>query len=65
MQDEYLTKCVVDPVSRRFVLYSNEGDKRDVDCDTIDQFMAVLELCRDTLDEDTLAYADPLTKNEL
>ena len=65
MQDEYLTKWVVDPVSRRFFLYSNEGDKRVVDCDTIDQFMAVLELCRDTLDEDTLAYADPLTKNEL
>ena len=52
-------------MSRRFFLYSNEGDKRVVDCDTIDQFMAVLELCRDTLDEDTLAYADPLTKNEL
>jgi len=26
--------------------------------------MAVLELCRDNLDEDTLAYADPLTKND-
>ena len=65
MQEEYLTKCVVDPVSRRFFLYSNEGGIRVVDCETVDEFMSVLELCRDTLDEDTLAYSDPLTKNEL
>ena len=60
MQDEYLTRCVVDPVKRKFFLYSNEGEERVVDCDTVDQFMAVLELCRDNLDEDTLAYASPL-----
>ena len=60
MQDEYLTRCVVDPVKRKFFLYSNEGEERVVDCDTVDQFMAVLELCRDNLDEDTLAYAYPL-----
>ena len=60
MQDEYLTRCVVDPVSRKFFLYSNEGEERVVDCDTVDQFMAVLEICRDNLDEDTLAYANPL-----
>ena len=65
MQDEYLTRCVVDPVKRKFFLYSNEGEERVVDCDTVDQFMAVLELVRDKCDEDTLAYADPLTKNEL
>ena len=64
MQDEYLTRCVVDPVSRKFFLYSNEGEERVVDCETVDQFMAVLELVRDKCDEDTLAYADPLTKNE-
>ena len=65
MQDEYLTRCVVDPVSRKFFLYSNEGEERVVDCETVDQFMAVLELVRDKCDEDTLAYADPLTKNEI
>jgi len=47
MQDEYLTRCVVDPVSRKFFLYSNEGEERVVDCETVDQFMAVLELVRD------------------
>ena len=65
MQDEYLTRCVVDTVSRKFFLYSSEGGERVVDCETVDQFMSVLELCRSLLGEDTLVYADPLTKNEL
>ena len=65
MQDDYLTRCVVDPVKRKFYLYSEQGDERVLDCETVDQFMSVLELCRAVLDEDTLAYADPLTKNEL
>ena len=60
MTDEFLTRCVVDPVSRKFFLYSSEGEERVVDCDTVDQFMAVLELCRDNLDENTLAYSSPL-----
>jgi len=60
MQDDYLTRCVVDPVARKFFLYSNEGEERVVDCETVEQFMSVLELCRDNLDEDTLAYANPL-----
>ena len=59
MTDEFLTRCVVDPVSRKFFLYSSEGEERVVDCYTVDQFMAVLELCRDNLDEDTLAYSNP------
>ena len=40
---EYLTKCVVDPFRQSFYLYSNEGDKRVIDCDTPDEFTQVLE----------------------
>jgi hypothetical protein len=65
MADELLTRCVVDPVSRKFFLYSSEGQKKVVDCETVDQFMSVLELCRNMLGDDVLKYADPLTKNEL
>ena len=60
MQDDYLTRCVADPVKRKFYLYSEQGDERVLDCETVDQFMNVLELCRSLLDEDTLAYANPL-----
>ena len=65
MQDEVLTRCVVDPVSRKFFLYSSDGNERVVECETVDQFMGVLELCRDLLGDDVLKYADPLTKNKL
>jgi len=65
MQDEYLTRCVVDVSKKSFYLMSNEGDEKVVECETIDQFMSVLELCRASLDEDTLVYSSPLTKIEL
>ena len=54
MQDEYLTRCVVDPMNRKFFIYSNEGDERVVDCETIDQFMSVLD-CKQCAD-DVIAY---------
>jgi len=60
MQDEYLTRCVVDPIKRKFYLYSNEGDERVVNCDNMDEFMNVLELVRAITPENVLAYANPL-----
>ena len=60
MQNEYLTKCVVDPTKRTVYLYSSEGDKKTVTCETVEQFMNVLEFVRATCDEDTLAYSSPL-----
>ena len=60
MQEDYLTRCVVDPVARKFYLYSEQGDVKVVDCETVEQFMDVLEVCRGVLDEETLAYADPV-----
>jgi len=60
MQDDFLSRCVVEHVARKFYLYSEQGDEKVVECDTVDQFMGVLELCRAMLDEDTLAYATPL-----
>ena len=60
MQDEFLTRCVVDPLRRTVYLYSNEGDEKQVFCETVEQFMNVLELIRATVSEDTLSYTNPL-----
>ena len=60
MQDEYLTRCVVDPVKRTVYLYSSEGSEKEVVCETVDEFMNVLEFVRATVDEETLSYATPL-----
>ena len=61
MEEEYLMKCVVDTQKRTFYLYSNEGDKKEVVCDNVDQFMNVLELVRATCPEDRLVYTEPLS----
>ena len=58
--EEYLMKCVVDPIKRTFYLYSSEGDKKTVDRDNIDEFMNVLELVRATCPEERLSYTNPL-----
>jgi hypothetical protein len=60
MQDEYLSRCVVDPIKRTVYLYSNEGSEKQVTCDTVDEFMNVLKFVRATVDEETLSYASPL-----
>jgi hypothetical protein len=60
MTDEYLTRCVVDPLKKTVYLYSSEGSEKQVACDTVEQFMNVLEFVRATVDEETLSYANPL-----
>ena len=60
MQDEYLSRCVVDPLKRTVYLYSNEGSEKQVSCETVEEFMSVLDFVRNTLDESTLSYANPL-----
>jgi len=60
MQDEFLTRCVVDPTKRTFYIYSSEGDTKEIICDTADQFMNVLEVIRNTCPEDALVYAESL-----
>jgi imidazoleglycerol phosphate dehydratase HisB len=60
MQDEYLSHCVVDPIKRTVYIYSSEGSEEKVTCETVEEFMNVLEFVRATLDEETLSYASPL-----
>lgn len=60
MQDEYLKRCVVDPLKRTIYLYSDEGTEKQVVCDTVEEFMNVLDFVRSNLNEDILAYSLPL-----
>lgn len=57
--EEVLTRCVVDTLARKFYLYSDQGGERIVECQSVDQFMNVLEVVRSKLDEDTLVYSNP------
>ncbi len=60
MLEETLSRCVVDPLKRTVYLYSNEGKEKQVTCETIDQFMNVLELVRSRVSDDCIAYENPL-----
>ena len=58
--EEFLMKCVVDPLKKTFYLYSNEGDTKTVECDNTEQFMNVLEVVRATCPDERLVYTNPL-----
>ena len=64
--DAYLTRCVVNTTSRSFYLLSSDGSEKVVSCETPEQFMDVLKLCRevlDEIDEDLLVYSEPAVKS--
>ena len=65
MEDEYLTRVVVNPLSKSFLLLSSAGEEKVVDCDSVEQFMNVLEVVRNLVDPEAVAYVDPLTKIDL
>jgi hypothetical protein len=52
MQDEFLTRCVVDPLKRTVYLYSSDGNEKQVSCETVQEFMNVLDFVRATVDEE-------------
>ena len=58
--EDFLSRCVVDTLARKFYLYSSNGAEKLVECETVDQFMNVLEVVRSQVSEDCLAYTNPL-----
>ena len=52
---ETLEKVIVDIPSRKFMLFSNTGDRKEVDCD-MDQFMRVLSLIRELVPTEEVIY---------
>ncbi len=63
--EELLSRCVVDTLAKKFYLYSSEGAEKLVECETIDQFMNVLEIVRSQVSEDCLAYTNPFWEMEV
>lgn len=56
MDDDTLMEVVIDLCSRTFLLLSDEGQERIVTCDNTEQFMRVLKVCTDRLEEDQIRY---------
>ena len=51
---------MVDPVKRTVYLYSSEGQKKSIECDTVEEFMGVLKVVRATCPEERLSYSNPI-----
>lgn len=59
MQNDYLKTCIVDPISRKFVLYSESGKEKTVACESVEEFMNALSFVRSTLkDSESLKYRE-------
>ena len=58
MDDDTVLGVVIDLCSRKFLLLSEEGQQKIVTCEDPDQFMRVLKVCTDRLDESQIKYED-------
>ena len=56
--DGFVDGVLINICSRTFIIYSDTGEERYIECDTIEEFMGVLKVCTDKLDEDQIYYSD-------
>ena len=62
MNDASVVKTIVDICSRSFKIVSNEGYIQLVQCESAQEFMEVLEVVNEFLDEDMLVFSEIITK---
>ena len=62
MNDASVVKTIVDICSRSFTIVSEEGHIQLVQCQSVNEFMDVLEVCHEFLDDDKLVYSEIITK---
>ena len=55
---EAVQGIVIDVCTRTFLLLSDQGSERLVECDTVDEFMNVLDVVTNNLNPDQIEYAD-------
>ncbi len=62
MNDASVVKTIVDICSRSFKIVSDEGYIQLVQCDSVQEFMDVLQVVNEFMDEDMLVYSEIITK---
>jgi hypothetical protein len=61
---ETVQGIVIDVCTRSFLLLSDQGNEKMVECETVQEFMNVLEVVTANLSEDQIEYADLAIKGE-
>lgn len=55
---ETVKGIVIDVCTKSFLLLSDQGSTKEVQCDTTEEFMNVLEVVTSNLEPDQIEYAD-------
>jgi len=61
---ETVQGIVIDVCTRTFLLLSDQGSERLVECETVQEFMNVLEVVTAQLDPEQIEYADLAIRGE-
>ena len=64
MNTECVQGIVIDVCTKSFLLLSDQGSTKEVQCDTTEQFMNVLEVVTANLEPDQIEYADIAVYNK-
>jgi len=56
--ETFVEGVLIDVCTKSFMLTSDQGDEKIVQCDTTEEFMNVLEVCTSQLSDDQIEYAD-------
>ena len=62
MNDASVVKTIIDICSRSFKIVSDEGYIQLVQSESVQEFMDVLKVCQEFMDEDMLVYSEIITK---
>ncbi len=62
--DDFILNVEIDLCSRTFSLLSENGEKRIIKCDTIDEFMRVLRVCDQLLPPERIIYKELATQKD-
>tara|TARA_B100000287_G_scaffold233268_1_gene219637 strand:- start:182 stop:406 length:225 start_codon:yes stop_codon:yes gene_type:complete len=64
MIDGFVNRTIIDVCRRSFLIISDEGDEKLVQCETPEQFMDVMEVVDNLLEPERIVYAELSTKEE-
>ena len=57
--EEYIDCVLIDICKRRLACVSDQDDVKTLECETMDEFMRVLEVCQAFLPEESVLWVDP------
>ena len=60
----YVDSVVIDVCKRTFRIVSDQGHSQLVQCESTKEFMDVLGVCQDFLEDDEIEYSDIVTKQK-